>query len=72
MSQRGIDDGALASPQATVTQVTIDDAENPSRQVGFFQQAADVEDRGFIQSLFHRRMAVAKPVLPQVHAQHRH
>ena len=44
MNQRGIDDGALAQRQAAITQIAIDHAQNPRRQLVFFQQATEVED----------------------------
>ncbi|MCY1444830.1 hypothetical protein D9M71_613180 [compost metagenome] len=84
MNQRGIDDGALAQRQASITQIAIDHAQNPRRQLVFFQQATEVEDGGFVgnalqaqpsklaqnsrlvQCLFHRWIAVAKPVLHQM------
>ena len=48
IDQRGIDDGALAQRQATVTQVAIDHGEDASSQFVFLQQATEVEDGGFV------------------------
>ncbi len=48
VNDRGIDDSALTQHQSTVAQVAIDDAQNTSHQVVLFQQAAEVEDGGFI------------------------
>ncbi|GBC58892.1 hypothetical protein PSNTI_43920 [Stutzerimonas stutzeri] len=80
----------MAQRQAAVTQVTVDDRQNSRSQFVFLQQAAEVEDRGFIrnalqaqsgklaqdgglvQRFLNRRVAVAKPVLHQMYAQHRH
>ena len=68
----------------------IDDSEDAGRQLVFLQQAAEVEnggfvgdalqvqpgklaqDRGFVQRFLHRWIAVAEPVLQQMHTQHRH
>ena len=90
IDQCGIDNGALAQRQATVTQVAIDHGQDASSQFVFLQQATEVEDGGFVgdtlqaqprelpqdgglvQCLFHRRIAVAKPVLHQMNPQHRH
>src|SRR3989344_680364 len=90
IDQRCIDDGALAQRQAAVAQIAIDDSEDAGRQLVFLQQAAEVEnggfvgdalqvqpgklaqDRGFVQRFLHRWIAVAEPVLQQMHTQHRH
>ena len=90
IDQCGIDNGALAQRQATVTQIAIDNCQDASSQFVFLQQATEVEDGGFVgdtlqaqprelpqdgglvQCLFHRRIAVAKPVLHQMNPQHRH
>jgi len=48
MNDRRIDHRALAQHQATVTQIAVDDLQDPARQLMFLQQAPEVEDRGFI------------------------
>src|SRR3546814_17654055 len=48
IDQRCIDDGALAQRQAAVAQIAIDDSEDASRQLVFLQQAAAVENSGFV------------------------
>lgn len=48
MTDRRIDHGALAPHQATIARITVDDLQNPVRQFVFFQQATEVQDRGFI------------------------
>ncbi|VDA76726.1 hypothetical protein BANRA_05302 [Klebsiella pneumoniae] len=86
IDQRCIDDGAGSdrprSPRA------IDDSD-AGRQLVFLQQAAEVENGGFVgdalgsarqtgagswfrQRFLHRWIAVAEPVLQQMHTQHRH
>lgn len=46
MSNRCIDHGALAQYQVTV----VDKLQNSARKFMFFPQAAEVKDRGFIES----------------------
>ena len=48
VNDRRIDHRALTQHQATVAQIAIDDLQDPDCQLMFFQQAAEVEDRGFI------------------------
>ncbi len=90
VNDRGSDDAALAQQQAALAQIAIDDLQNPTGQRVFLQQAAEVEDGGFVrdpiqvqsgkvaqdrhfvESFLHRRIAVAEPVLHKVHTQHGH
>ncbi|MNC62981.1 hypothetical protein D3C75_1130670 [compost metagenome] len=48
VNDRRIDHRTLAQHQATVTQIAVDDLQDPTRQLMFLQQAPEVEDRGFI------------------------
>jgi hypothetical protein len=48
MNDRRTDHRALAQHQATVTQIAVDDLQDPARQLMFLQLAPEVEDRGFI------------------------
>ena len=90
MNDRCVNHRALAQHQTTITQIAIDDLQNPVRQIVFFHQTPEVDyrgfvrnsiqmqhgklaqDRGLVQCLFHRRIAVAEPVLHQVNPQRSH
>jgi hypothetical protein len=48
VNNRRIDHRALAQHQSSVAQIAIDDLQNFAGQLMFFQQPAEVEDRGFI------------------------
>ena len=50
VNDRRINHRAVTQQQATVAQIAIDDLQDPACQLMFFQQAAEVEDRGFIGS----------------------
>ncbi len=50
MNNRCIDHGALAQQQTTVAQIAIDDLQNPTGQLMFLQQSAEIEDRGFVRN----------------------
>lgn len=91
MDDHGVDHRALAQQQASRIQVAVHRSQDLLCQTVLFQQAAEVQDRGFvrhlaagqrqvgelayrrhvIQRLFHRRSAIAEPLLHDVNAQHR-
>ncbi len=48
MDQGGIDDGALTQRQPPIARVTIDQSQNPSRQLVRLQQVTEIANGGFI------------------------
>src|SRR3546814_8309944 len=50
MNDRRIDHSSLTQQQTSVAQIAVDDLQNPTGQLMFFQQPAEVEDRGFIRN----------------------
>src|SRR5207253_5421920 len=50
MNDRRIHYRSVAQHQSTVTQITVDNLQNSTRQLMFLQQAAEVEDRGFVRN----------------------
>ena len=48
VNDRRIDHRALTQHQTTVAQIAVDDLKNSARQFMFFQQATEIENRGFI------------------------
>ncbi|MNV87110.1 hypothetical protein D3C71_1812060 [compost metagenome] len=48
IDQRGIDNGALAQRQPSVTQIAIDHGQDAGSQLVFLRQSAEVEDGGFV------------------------
>lgn len=48
MNDRRIDHRTLAQHQTSITQIAIDDLQNPACQLMLFQQAPEIENRGFI------------------------
>ncbi|KIZ35205.1 MAG: hypothetical protein BCV62_17050 [Pseudomonas sp. K35] len=52
MDQRGIDDSALAQRKPAIAQIAVDNAKAASSQLVLLQQAAEVEDSGFVRDTF--------------------
>src|SRR3546814_3769746 len=50
MNDRRIDHSSLTQQQNSVAQIAVDDLQNPTGQLMFFQQPAEVEDRGIIRN----------------------